>query len=352
MLDSIWEIQSLGQRSECLRLREGSESPWIEPGDWFKSFTELGPALERFNVINGNVAKVLICVPTSETVAAAISLGFSIDSFSRKRDIKSAPIAMNLVSPNDLVQFQFPWSSGEAPPRTYVGRVASIDVQRVKTLVKFKEASPDMAFRQGSVFEPSVSRVPDGVPLGRADSISISDYALTEPNFEDKDAWIRFLYQLDPRSITFSLKNRIAQFLDIQICDEIFCKNLGVEFLTLGEMARLDGFSQDTFAHFINAYEQISGFPSNSSEKLKTFERFKFVILDGNRAIDSLVNKELLNGRTTIALWEVGASALQEQALARFKESVMFNSEQIPNFDELLEWNKPAGMQIWGWKNA
>ena len=335
-----------------MRLREGAESAWIEPGDWFGSFTELGPALERFSSRYGAVGKVLISVPTSETVAAAISLGFSIDSFTRKRDLKSSSISMNLVSPNDLVQFQFPWTSGEAPPRTYVGRVASIDVQRVRTLVKFKEASPEMGFKQGSVFEPSVSRVPDGVPLGRAESISNSDFALTDPKFEDKDAWIRFLYQLDPRSITFSLKNRIAQFLDIQIYDETFCEKLGVEYLTLGEMARLDGFSQDTFAHFINAYEQISGFPSSSSEKLKTFEFFKFVILDGNRAIDSLVNKELLNGRTTIALWEVGASALQEQALARFKESVMFNAEQIFNFDELLEWNKPAGILIWGWKNA
>jgi hypothetical protein len=236
------------------------------------------------------------------------------------------------------------------PPSSYVGRVEKLESDGIRVKIDFKGSGNEPTkFVPGGPYAPKIFRVPKGVPHGKAKPFKHEDYALISRDFDDKESWMRLLYQLDPRCISFGLKNRIQQTLDIQIQDQELCPKLGVESLSLGVMARLDGFSEDTSAHFVNAHEQITKFPEASDEKLETLAYFKYVILDGNKAIDSLVSKPALKDKTIIGLWEVGASSLQDQALERFKQSTIFEFTQVPDLEEKLDWKAPAGTKIWGW---
>jgi hypothetical protein len=346
------------------KIREKDSTDWIEPGEWFSRFAELGPKIELYKMKHGELQRVLISVPTSETVAAAISLGFSFDSFTRKTDLAGELDRLSMVSENDLIQVQYRWNEPKKlsqyvgkiknseiiPPSSYVGRVQSITVGESRTEIVFQgNQGSGIKFQNGNSSAPKIFRVPKGVPQGKAKPFKHEDYALISSDFEDKESWMRLLYQLDPRCISFGLKNRIQQTLDIQIQEDNLCPRLGVESLSLGVMARLDGLSEDTSAHFVNAYEQITKFPEPSDEKLETLAYFQYVILDGNKAIDSLISKNAIKDKTIIGLWEVGASALQDQALERFKQSAIFEWTQVQNFEEKLEWKAPVGTKIWGW---
>lgn len=346
------------------KIREKDSSEWIEPGEWFSRFAELGTKLELYKKRHGELKRVLISVPTSETVAAAISLGFSFDSFARKRDLAGELENHAVVGQNDLIQVQYRWNEPQKlpqyvgkimgsdiiPPSSYVGRVESMSVGATFTEIVFQNfQGQGIKFQNGNTSAPKIFEVPRGVPHGKAKPFKHEDYALISRDFEDKESWMRLLYQLDPRCISFGLKNRIQQTLDIQIQDEELCPKLGVESLSLGVMARLDGFSEDTSAHFVNAHEQITKFPEASDEKLETLAHFQYIILDGNKAIDSLVSKTAIKDKTIIGLWEVGASALQDQALERFKQSAIFEWTQVADLEEKLDWKSPVGTKIWGW---
>lgn len=187
-------------------------------------------------------------------------------------------------------------------------------------------------------------RVPVGTPQRNRNGESL--YAKVDKELASR--WEGWDYQIDPTLAIFGQTTRIKDYSRMDFRDSFNSSLLSVDQLKLLDAARLDNLSNDMHPHFVNAIEQISKFPKPGSPQASTLERFPFVCLDGNVALMNLADEPQLRNKLVIGLWEAGVSALQEYSLEVFMRDA-HNYREVKDFESVLGWNSPTGVQCWGW---
>jgi hypothetical protein len=157
-----------------------------------------------------------------------------------------------------------------------------------------------------------------------------------------------FNSQQNPQALFLTESTSFQEELEFNFQEPSLLKELSVSGLTFEQANRLDQFTNDKHSHFINTWENFRKFDTYSTNLTKQLGVFNFVVLDGNPALDSLAQRDELRDAAIIGIFDTGQKTLQSRGARSFLGEAMY-SEPISNFGEVLGWQSPEGIRIWGW---
>ena len=317
-----------------------NKGQWTEAGDWFKCFIELGVILGRLSKSpTFDISKVLIAVPKKEYAAASIALGFSIQKFlERKTHAREIPMEdLAKLEPGTVIRLE--WAQG---PRDVVFQSYEVMPQKAsfRRRVSCKIDGTPHKFDLHAVKKVYV--LPEGFPEGNHFDKSNEEEALQRTGAQD--FWRS---QEAPALAIFGDVGQFQEQIQTRIRYEALAQISEGSSMTIGEAARIDFLSNDTYAHFVNIFEQFNKFPKPDTADAKKVALCDWILLDGNNATSKLAGKEALIDARSISIVELGLPRSQGKALESFTAEL--NDFKSINARLQLNWNPPAGVRIWGW---
>jgi hypothetical protein len=324
-------------------LRKSPEDTWVAVGEWFELLVKLPEALIQYESDhNQELKRIFLAVPNRSLVANAISWGLSAHAFKNPKaptpyfDIQDI---LNIEA-GTRVRLIFPVFQGESRRQIRVGTLMSSHQSGnlMKITLQTNSSPRQLNLVPGVRFSIADKDVPDGDYWERFHSGS-----------DDKSARLNFFnQQQNPQAFIFTEQGLYEEELTYSFMEPSLFDALGVSKLRLGEAVRADQFSDDRHSHFVNTWENFKHFDAVVENLAKVLESYKFIILDGNMAVETLSQKAVLRSSKVIGIFETGRNLLQERGASTFLGEAMY-SQPIENFEHSLGWKAPDGIRIWGW---
>lgn len=346
-------------------LKPDQDSGWLPVGGWFTAFVQLAQKVHAAQLSGLGLSRILLSVPQSDMVSLGLAAGFSRASYLAGQD-QAIEIELGEIKVGDTLQVRSAWQTSAKlirAPEDLVGEVASID-----------DSSSDsvtlrLTFRTGGQKPVKILRrmCPTGqkdpakhLRIYRVPAFAPQRPAKTKREFPYRDLkkegtqawlkkWERWDYQIDPTVAIFGSPTKVNSYGAPEFIDhELHMTLLEVEGDSLLNVARVDSLDTDLRPHLINVMGQLSSFPKKGTHAFELLKQFPFVCLDGNATMVSLSDRPVLDEKCVIGLWETSKPNLQELALTSFLEEAT-RFKLLENFEQLLDWKPPAGVQCWGW---
>lgn len=317
---------------------------WVLAGQWFNQLAELASKLDLFRDANPNLLKrALLIVPSRALVANAVAWGYSKHALQNPLS-KPTPRPISRISECEFgskIQLTFPLGRGETAKQLRVGTLQSFQpgVATSKVTLIQDGQLKSYGLRPGVEF----SLVPDFTPDG--------DYweSQVDQNSDHAAVLNFFNSQQNPMALVFTEKGAFQTELAYEFQEPGLSTTLGVEKMTLEEACRIDHFSYDQHAHFVNSWEHYGAFDDLRDRMQTRLDAFRTVILDGNLALEALAQKDAFRERFVLGVFESGRDKLQDRGASAFLGDAAYY-ELIEDFESLLGWDAPDGIRIWGWK--
>lgn len=348
------------------QIQPSEQSDWLNVGSWFDSFIDLGQKLHTAKRQGAGYKRVLLSVPQSEMISLAIAIGFSRSTYLAEGNL-AEELEIDEVSEGDLIQLRSTWiqTPGKIEaPANIVGLVHSIDRSSPNEIVirfsfnstGLQEPRKIMRFKcptgkKDPLQHIRLYRVPLGTP--QRPGKTPREFERTKTTSEELQNWVNkwenWEYQIDPTLLVFGSPTKLQDYGRPNFRDNDLHKTLlQIDHDKMLNVARLDSLSNDLKPHFVNAIEQTSNFPKKGSPTFDSLLQFPFVCLDGNAAVASLSDKNVLDDKCVIGLWETSKPNLQDLALNNFVANAT-RYKPIDNFEGQIPWTPPVGVQAWGW---
>lgn len=323
-----------------IEIEGGPEGTWVEAGDWFKSFVDLGVILGKLaSSPTFTVSRLLLAVPKKEFVTAAISLGLSIEKYldreTHEKEIQHSDLSN--LTPGTLIRLE--WESG---PRDVTFQAVSETEIKGKTVHIVSGSIDGISKPYDTRYVKRISILPQGFPEGshiRIKANGQSDLKTGAQNFWQK--------QEAPAASIFGDVSYFQEQISTRVKYEALAAEADSSSLTLGEAARIDFLSNNKYPHFVNIFEQVGQFPKIGQSNLSKVMLCDWVILDGNNATQRLSAREELIDKRMLAIVELGNPRNQEKAFDAFRGEL--NYYKSVDAEQQLVWNPPFGVNIWGW---
>lgn len=323
-----------------IEIESNQAGDWVEAGDWFKSFVDLGVILGRLaSSPSFFISRLLITVPKKEFVTAAISLGLSIEKYldreTHEKEIQFKDL--ETIDPGTLIRLE--WESG---PRDITFQSVSKSEIRGNLVYVVTGSIDGVAKPYDTRYVKKISILPQGFPEGSHITIKANGQSVVKTGAQS--FWQR---QEAPASAIFGDVGYFQEQISTRVRYEALSAVAEASELTLGEAARIDFLSADRYPHFVNIFEQVAHFPTVGKPNLKKVLLCDWVILDGNNSVQRLAAREELIDKRMIAIVEVGNPRNQEKALDAFRGEL--NTFKDLDAELQLNWMPPFGVNVWGW---
>lgn len=317
---------------------------WIPAGHWFNQLSGLASKLESFREANPNLLRrTLLVVPSRALVANAIAWGYSKHALQNPAQ-KSPSRPVSEFSERLLgskIQLIFPLGRGEKAKQLRVGTLSSFEpgARTMKVSLIQDGKLTQYGLRPGVEFAVVPEYTPDG------------DYWEQQEQSSSDQAAVRnfFNSQQNPMAMIFTEKGAFQSELSYAFREPSLASTLGIEQMLLEEASRIDHFSNDQHAHFVNAWEYFADFDKYRERLQVRLDAFRTIVLDGNLALEALAQRDIFRDRFVLGVFESGRDRLQDRGASAFLGEAAYY-ERIEDFEALLGWDAPDGIRIWGWK--
>jgi hypothetical protein len=332
-------------------LRIEGNSDWVSAGNWFTSLADLPRCIEKYELNNSPIRRILVTAPNPNFAALAYSFGTSREAFLSDKEL-SQEIPMEALEPGLLIQITWVWGLAAGDPSSLERQVI---IGKFSKFVESKTSYEFELFVDGRLERKNLNKsyVKNNrikfwtVPAGTPEKVFGTQVIPNSPEVSDR--WKFYQSQTFPQCAFFGDGNFTSLVDSLELFEPQLCGFLGgIKKLSMKDAARLDKLTNDLEVHFINTFDQVSQFPKQGTPEFEQMSQMSRVALVGNRAIDILAKKTSLKARNLIAFWDTGRVYMQEQALQGFSQNASY-FEKIENFREKLDWQSPNGIQIWGW---